>query len=93
MNWENAIDDMIGVTAARSIVHETAGYACVPVSKIMSHSREKECTTVRQVCMVRFKEELNMSASAIGRFFDRDHTAVLHAFKKLEGNYVGSKEC
>ena len=38
----------------------------------------------RQIAMYLMRRQTTLSLSEIGRFFDRDHTTVIHACSKIE---------
>lgn len=67
------------------IVRVVAVYYDTTPTDIMSHRRIKEIVRPRQVAMYLAKEHTLQVFSAIGRSFDnRDHTTVLHAFRKIK---------
>jgi ABC-type dipeptide/oligopeptide/nickel transport system ATPase component len=53
-------------------------------AEIMAHRRHKKPCTARQIAMYLAKKTCHHSYPAIGRFFGRDHTTVLHAINITE---------
>jgi chromosomal replication initiator protein len=72
------------VISFKKIVQETVGFYDVKEKDILSDSRKKEIVLPRQVVMYLLREELNASFPSIGRKMgDKDHTTVMHAYKKI----------
>ena len=62
----------------------TAGYYKIRVSDILSTKRDKKNTLPRHMAMALCKDLTNNSLPSIGDGFGgRDHTTVLHAYKKI----------
>lgn len=51
----------------------------IPVYEIMSRCRKKEIVTARHLIMYLCVYELSKSTAEIGRFFQMDHTSIIHA--------------
>ena len=63
----------------------TAGYYKIRVSDILSTKRDKKNTLPRHMAMALCKDLTNNSLPSIGDGFGgRDHTTVLHAYKKIQ---------
>jgi hypothetical protein len=64
------------------IVSQCSG---VSVASIMSACRDRQCARARQVAMVLCYApgDERRSLSTVGRFFDRDHTTVIHALQNF----------
>jgi chromosomal replication initiator protein len=61
-----------------------AGHFCVSVEAILSRSRAAETVWARQVAMYLARELTDHSLPQIGRdFAGRDHTTVLHAYRRV----------
>lgn len=71
-----------GVSVA-DIVDVTAAVFGVPVAAVMSARRARECVVPRQVAMHLAVELLNLSTTAVGRRFSRDHSTVLYAHRSI----------
>lgn len=55
----------------------------IPVDTIRSKDRRAPIYTARALCMVQARE-LGLSRSAIARYFERDHTTVIAACRRVE---------
>ncbi len=57
----------------------------VSIEELLGRNRSQPLATVRQVVMYVARIETNLSYPMIGRHFgDRDHTTVLHAYRKID---------
>lgn len=67
----------------KKIIQSTVDFYDLKEKDILSDSRKKEIVKPRQVIMYLLREELNASFPFIGRKMgDKDHTTVMHAYKK-----------
>ena len=66
---------------------EYVGTVCdwvdVDVCEVMSPIRERRVCDLRHVLMYVGRKEFQMLTTEVGRFFNRDHTCVVHAVNKL----------
>ena len=70
-----------------SVVEFVSDYYNVTVSETLGTGRTRDVMLPRQVAMYFCKNMLNLSLKKIGEHFSgRDHTSVIHAVKKLEGD-------
>lgn len=69
---------------AREIVRKIAARNEVSVADIMSASRKAPIVAARQMAMYRLRANLGLSYPAIGKFFNRDHSTVMHACQKVK---------
>ena len=60
-------------------------YGMTP-SDLTGKRRSQDIALARQVAMYICREMTELSTTAIGRAFGRDHTTVLHGCEKIEGN-------
>jgi chromosomal replication initiator protein len=68
----------------KKIIQSTVDFYELKEKDILSDSRKKEIVKPRQVIMYLLREELNASFPSIGRKMgDKDHTTVMHAYKKI----------
>ena len=68
-----------------NILKTVAEYYKIKVSDLLSKRRTSLFGTPRQIAMALAKELTNHSLPEIGRAFGgRDHTTVLHAFRKIQ---------
>ena len=65
------------------IIKTTANKLKVKISDILSDSREREISNARQICMYITREITDLSYPAIGKHFEKNHTTVLQACKRI----------
>ena len=69
------------------IQKRVAAHYLIKLSDMMSSKRTKQITVPRQVAMYLTKLLTTMSLPEIGKSFGgRDHTTILHAFKKVQAD-------
>lgn len=68
----------------KKIVAATADVYGISITDLMSNRRSPEFTEARHAAMLLAGRCTKWSYPEIGRFFDRDHTTVMYAKKKLE---------
>lgn len=56
----------------------------VTVSDLKSRSRAQPLAHIRQKIMAKLRRDTDLSYPTIGRIFNRDHTTVLHAVRRIE---------
>ena len=66
------------------ILHTVANYYGVEYEDILSRRRHAALNLVRQIAMYLTWMIAQHSTPAIGRKFDRDHTTVMHAIRKIK---------
>ena len=75
----------VSVARIQQAVAETYG---VPVEKMKARGRASQIAHARQVAMYLARELTHMSLAQIGeQFGGRDHTTVLHAHRKITGEF------
>lgn len=62
----------------------TAAHFRIPIEEMVSERRARPAARPRQVAMYVSKRLTPKSLPEIGRHFDRDHTTVIHAVRKVE---------
>lgn len=71
--------------SARDIIRDTAKQQGVSVDDIVGRSTHKPIVYARHLAIYRVrKERPDMSLPQIGRIFNRDHTTILSAVRKME---------
>ena len=81
----NTLDDQKRVISIRRIQKTVAAFYNVSVLELRAQRRTQPVTFYRQIAMYLAKELTTNSLPAIGRQFGgRDHTTVLHAWRKVE---------
>ncbi len=89
---EMALREMLPPSDPKMIAPETVvsvlcDFYGVSRSDIVGQKRNREIVLPRQIAMYLMRSVLDMSTPAIGAIFGgRDHTTVLHAVQKIEGN-------
>ena len=69
---------------AKEIQKKVAEYFNISVKEMQSSRRARTVARPRQVAMYLAKQLTSRSLPEIGRKFDRDHTTVMHAVRKVE---------
>jgi len=67
----------------RNVIAATAQVFDVPESGLLGRYRRPDLVEARQVAMALAVHLLSKSMPAVGRAFDRDHTTVLHAMRRV----------
>jgi len=68
----------------KKVIKKIASFYDLPEKDILSHSRKKELVKPRQIIMYLLREELGYSYTNIAeKLGQRDHTTVIHAYKKI----------
>ena len=76
--------DTIEITASL-IMGQTASYFQVSIDDLKSADRSRSLVTPRQIAMYLCREMTSLSLPKIGDIFGgRDHTTVMHAYKKID---------
>ena len=72
-------------TNASDIIDRVADFYNLSTDDLLSRSRKQEIAKARQVAMYLCRELTDQSYASIGtRFGGRDHSTVIHAYKKIE---------
>ncbi len=66
------------------IVEVVAAHYGITREQLKSKRRTNSVALPRQVAMYLMRRQTTLSLAEIGRFFDRDHTTVIHACAKIE---------
>ena len=91
-DWKKVLHAVMPRDKIRLVVREVADEMAITPGDIMGVSRYADIVWARQIAMWRISNELNMPAAQIGRIFQKDHTTVLHALKRVE-EVIGETEC
>ncbi|MCK4968687.1 MAG: chromosomal replication initiator protein DnaA [Candidatus Aenigmarchaeota archaeon] len=71
--------------SSKELLNQVAKFYDIKVSDLTGKSRKKEIVVPRQIAMYLLREELDLSFPMIGHNFGgRDHTTVIHAYKKIK---------
>jgi chromosomal replication initiator protein len=74
------------------IIADVALETGVPRRDILGDARTKHIVDARHLAMWRVRRETGMSLPAIGREFNRDHTSVLNAIRRVDAKMSERKE-
>jgi chromosomal replication initiator protein len=78
-------DEEGSVLDAAEIIEQVADYFRLTEDDLLSRSRKQEIAKARQIAMYLCRELTDDSYSRIGtRFGGRDHSTVIHAYRKIE---------
>ncbi len=85
---QEVLHDLLRASDRRITIEEiqkhVASHFNVKLSEMSSHRRARSVARPRQVAMYLAKQLTSRSLPEIGRKFERDHTTVMHAVKKVE---------
>lgn len=70
--------------AAEKIIERICDYYGVDVERILASTRIQPIAQIRHICMFIVKEKTGMTVVSIGKYFNRDHTSILHAIKRVQ---------
>ncbi len=73
-----------GIDDALDVIMEVRAAYGVTLEEMQAPDQTQPLTTIRQECMAEIYRSTDMSISAIGRLFNRDHSTVHHAIKVSE---------
>ena len=77
-------DNGSNLPTAELIISEVGRFYSIDPSVLRSTLKNRNTAEARQVAMYLIRNMTNLSLPEIGREFDRDHTTVLHAIRKIE---------
>jgi chromosomal replication initiator protein len=75
----------------QKIISTVADYYGVSTEQLLSRKREPEIVRPRQVAMYISQKRTNMSHDAIGTEFERDHSAVIFAIRRISTELASDK--
>ena len=71
----------------QTIIHSVTEFYGVKLTDLQSKRRQRSIALPRQVCMFLARRHTRLSLEEIGGYFGgRDHTTVMHAVRKVEGD-------
>ncbi len=89
---ERATAGESGLSGADAIIDAAAEQYRVKRSCILSERQDAPVVEARHLALYRCRNELLWSYPRIGRLFDRDHTTVMNACRKVERLSCGGQE-
>ena len=88
-NARDALADIIKVDlyshlSAETIIDTVCKYYNVKKEQVLSKSRPKNVVIPRQMAMYIAREELNDSFPALVKYFNKDHSTIVHAYERVQ---------
>lgn len=71
------------------VIRKTAEFFSVKPAEILGECREQEFCRPRFLAIYLARELTGLSYLKLGDVFDRDHTVILRAVRKIDGELVG----
>lgn len=88
-NARDALADIIKVDlyshlSAETIIDTVCKYYNVKKEQVLGKSRPKNVVIPRQMAMYLAREELNDSFPALVKYFNKDHSTIVHAYERVQ---------
>ena len=88
-NARDALADIIKVNlyshlSAETIIDTVCKYYNVKKEQVLGKSRPKNVVIPRQMAMYIAREELNDSFPALVKYFNKDHSTIVHAYERVQ---------
>lgn len=88
-NARGALADIIKVDlyshlSAETIIDTVCKYYNVKKEQVLGKSRPKNVVIPRQMAMYIAREELNDSFPALVKYFNKDHSTIIHAYERVQ---------
>lgn len=88
-NARDALDDIIKVDlyshlSAETIIDTVCKYYNVKKEQVLGKSRPKNVVIPRQMAMYIAREELNDSFPSLEKYFNKDHSTIVHAYERVQ---------
>ena len=95
-NTENILEEIgaqkIRMISPENIIKIIVDFYGISEKELISHSRRKELVKPRQILMYILREDLKNSFPTIARRVgNRDHTTILHAYKKISKDLIKNR--
>lgn len=92
LTWENARDaladiikvDLYSHLSAETIIDTVCKYYNVKKEQVLGKSRPKNVVIPRQMAMYIAREELNDSFPSLEKYFNKDHSTIVHAYERVQ---------
>ncbi|MEE3928266.1 DnaA/Hda family protein [Mycoplasmopsis ciconiae] len=81
--FKDVVKDKKNITP-EMVIETISKYYKISKKEILGKSRKKEIVLSRHIAIVLLRNHLNMTLTQIGTFFNRDHTTILSALKKID---------
>ena len=94
---QKALKEIISTLPKRNItisviIDEVEKYYHLPQGSLITKKRSNDVAYPRHIAMYLAREVLNESYPRIGEEFNRDHSTVMNAVKKVKANLSGDRE-
>lgn len=88
-NAQDALADIIKVDlyshlSAETIIDTVCKYYNVKKEQVLGKSRPKNVVIPRQMAMYIAREELNDSFPSLEKYFNKDHSTIVHAYERVQ---------
>lgn len=89
-NAKSSLSDMMSSASRKKavtpqqIVKKTAKFFNLKMEDLLSSSRRSEIVKPRQIAIFLMRKEGNFSYPAIGDFFKKDHSTIMHSYNKIK---------
>ena len=88
-NARDALADIIKVDlyshlSAETIIDTVCKYYNVKKEQVLGKSRPKNVVIPRQMAMYIAREELNDSFPSLEKYFNKDHSTIVHAYERVQ---------
>lgn len=88
-NARDALADIIKVDlyshlSAETIIDTVCKYYNVKKEQVLGKSRPKNVVIPRQIAMYIAREELNDSFPSLEKYFNKDHSTIVHAYERVQ---------
>ena len=92
LTLENALDaladiikvDLYSHLSAETIIDTVCKYYNVKKEQVLGKSRPKNVVIPRQMAMYIAREELNDSFPSLEKYFNKDHSTIVHAYERVQ---------
>lgn len=82
---ETSIQRPVSRLDARTVLEQVCAYYDLPMKLIKGEKRDKPIVTARQILMYLLHKDAHMTYEDVADFIGgRDHTTIMHGFKKIE---------
>lgn len=85
------MNDLPKIEKEEDFIEVFSHFFHVPKEDIIKHSRKKELVEMRDLVVFFLREYAGMSFPVIGRLLDRDHTTIIHSYRKTKENLQTKK--
>jgi len=93
MILKDMVRETVKTISVEMVLETVADFFTVPVSELKTKKRHKNIVLPRQIAMYLSRQLTTLSLPEIGKAFGgKDHTTVLHAYKKIEKEILNNND-